>query len=69
MAEWRYLHERARVKHALTRSTDRYSVCGTGPGLHASSTDWRGTGSQHEYERNAALPECKRCNRILKESK
>lgn len=32
--------------------------------LHSS--DWRGTGTQDEYERAASLRECKKCLRILK---
>lgn len=60
-AEWRYTRD-GRVKHALRHSTDALSLCGVGPWV---SSEWRGTGSQAEYERRAMLPECRRCARYL----
>lgn len=50
------------VAHALGRASDAAAVCGMGPWL---SRHWRGTGSQEEYERAAALPLCRRCERLV----
>lgn len=65
--EWRYLHDKAKVKHALRRSTDAVSMCGAMHVWFAPSSEWRGTGSQHEYERKESLLKCKRCVRIVGE--
>ncbi len=60
---WRYL-PRGRVRHAVgfcsTRVTghDRFAMCGLEPWV---DTTWLGTGSQAEYDRVAAMPECRRC--------
>lgn len=58
---WRYLEGRTLV-HALIHTTDSTAVCGTGPWM---SIEWRGTGSQTEYENAAAYRCCKRCTRKL----
>lgn len=55
--EWRYLPS-GRAKHAVSRPPHGPALCGAEPGLGG---DWLGTGYQHEYDRVAALPECKRC--------
>ena len=56
MFEWRYL-PRGRVAHAV-RPGDSGASCGvTAP----AADEWRGTGTQDEYERVAALPACPRC--------
>jgi len=55
--EWRYLPGR-KVKHALRHVTDSGAACGVSA-LPAS--EWRGTGSQREYETLATLPPCSRC--------
>lgn len=61
--EWRYLRG-GLVRHALSAPVGGRdeAVCGTHlwPG-----DDWYGTGTQDEYERVAALPECQRCTRRL----
>ncbi len=40
-------------------------MCGIGPAWYVPATDWRGTGSQAEYEHVARVPECKRCKSRL----
>lgn len=55
--DWRYLFH-GRVKHAIGPTNWKTAKCGTGP---AWFDDWRGTGTQDEYERLAALPACQRC--------
>jgi hypothetical protein len=63
--EWRYLPQRA-TAHCLRHSYDEGlggpALCGARPFW---SGDWRGTGSQNEYEQAARLPRCKRCVSIL----
>lgn len=59
--EWRYVHG-GRVKHSVCAERKHASaVCGVGPWWF---DNWRGTGSQDEYERVAQLPVCKRCAKI-----
>jgi hypothetical protein len=58
MAVWRYV-PRGRMRHAVRTPRDLSSVCGlVNPW---SADDWRGTGSQAEYEALAALRDCKAC--------
>lgn len=59
---WRYLGRKPRVRHALARSDDAVALCGT---WSIPALNWRGTGSQDEYETVAALPKCRRCQRRL----
>lgn len=59
MTEWRYLPSGS-VVHALTRSSDAGAVCGV---YALPASDWRGTGSQVEYEIAKRLPCCKKCLR------
>lgn len=67
---WRYLSRR-KVKHALRVSQtyvghDSYALCGTSPGWFVPAADqWRGTGSQAEYDEADRLPECRRCARLV----
>lgn len=39
------------------------AVCGTTPGW--STHDWRGTGSQYEYDKALRLRLCKKCAQLL----
>jgi hypothetical protein len=55
--EWRYLPDGS-VTHALTSPQECVGECGVGPWTY---DQWRGTGSQVEYERAAELPKCRRC--------
>jgi hypothetical protein len=64
MVEWRYLPGRG-VIHALNRSFGWGSLCGVTPSWFRPVSDWRGTGTQEEYETAEQLPRCKRCVRIL----
>ena len=59
--EWRYLPS-GRVKHALRRPSDAGAECGLSV-LPAS--EWRGTGSQREYEAVECLPECRSCVKAM----
>lgn len=59
MTEWRYLPGRA-VKHALADTTDAGAACGV---YTLPASNWRGTGSQAEYETVAALRPCAHCVR------
>lgn len=67
---WRYLPDR-RVRHALIVDASLLSgyystsLCGTSPTWFRGSDEWRGTGSQAEYERVEELRECGRCTRLL----
>lgn len=57
---WKYL-KRGTVVHYLSDGIygpRPVAECGAST-LHSS--DWRGTGTQEEYERVEALPECKKC--------
>lgn len=55
--EWRYTAFGA-VAHALLNARELSALCGIGVWR---PEDWRGTGSQDEYERVAALPTCRVC--------
>ncbi len=57
--ERRYLPG-GRVAHAVNPNHGQ-AVCGT----TADRDDWRGTGTQDEYERVAALPRCRACLRKM----
>ncbi len=66
---WRYLPGR-RIKHALRAAGwqgghEPVALCGIGPAWYVPATEWRGTGSQAEYEHVAEVPECKRCKSRL----
>lgn len=66
--EWRYLR-RGVVVHALRRygfGIQEVAECGIAPAL---LDDWRGTGSQGEYELAERLPACRRCLRRVAPSK
>lgn len=63
---WRYLAG-GTVRHGLTCGSHGradFSVCGLSAHLPGGHDAWRGTGTQQEYERAAALPKCKRCMQI-----
>lgn len=66
---FRYVSPHATTKHAIRKnpgsgveklSPNRAAQCGRSP-VWFSPQGWMGTGSQEEYERNDALPVCKRC--------
>lgn len=63
---WRYL-PRCRVTHALSEPGVYVARCGAAPAWFApgGADEWRGTGSQVEYETAAALPRCKRCVALI----
>lgn len=58
--EWRYLPGGA-ATHALD-SGDAGAACGV---YTLPASNWRGTGSQREYETAAELPRCRNCLRKL----
>jgi hypothetical protein len=62
--EWRYLPGGS-VKHALLDVTNAGSACGI---YTLPASDWRGTGSQREYETVESLRPCMRCMRKLGEA-
>ena len=59
---WGYLNDRAKVRHVRVKGLNT-AVCGTSPGWW--SGDWRGTGTQAEYERCALLKSCGNCVKVL----
>lgn len=67
LVTWRYLANR-KVKHAVPVNTmwytghDPISLCGI---IIVVPDQWRGTGSQEEYDTVDSLPECKRCTALL----
>lgn len=61
--EWHYLSPRAKCSHAR-EDRDRTARCGVGPVWYGPD-GWYGTGSQGEHERAAALPRCKRCEKLI----
>lgn len=65
MTEWRYLPG-GTVKHGFTELPGGFGTafCGQSPVWYAPD-EWRGTGSQDEYERVEQLPECKRCRAAM----
>jgi hypothetical protein len=56
MADWRYTPH-GRLVHALSLG-NAGAACGV---TVLPAEEWRGTGSQDEYERAAQLPPCPRC--------
>lgn len=60
MDEWRYLPH-GRVTHAIAPWMDGVARCG----VATAPDEWRGTGTQDEYERAEQLPRCRRCVSIL----
>lgn len=66
---WRYL-PRCRVTHALTDPRAYVAQCGVAPAwfLPGGVDEWRGTGSQVEYDNAAAYPRCKRCVALIERS-
>ena len=64
---WRYLPRR-KVKHAVPLNTmwhtghDPISLCGI---IIVIPDNWRGTGSQEEYDTIDKLSECQRCAALL----
>lgn len=56
--EWRYLPTGSLVHIVETPGGDVAAVCGRSA---AQPEDWRGTGSQEEYERAESLRKCPRC--------
>jgi hypothetical protein len=69
---FRYTSPQSKTKHAVRTkigsdeiASDYASApCGRSP-VWFSPVGWMGTGSQEEYERNDALPLCKRCGFML----
>lgn len=61
--EWRYLPGRGRVVHCLENANEPFALCGAGPLTGAA--DWRGTGSQDEYEKAAQMRMCRFCAQKL----
>lgn len=59
--EWRYLPY-GRVRHAIIGHDKTRAYCGA---QIRPADEWRGTGNQDEYERNAALPMCAQCAAML----
>lgn len=57
--EWRYLPY-GRVRHLMYGSGNVLAHCGA---QAFPAIEWRGTGSQQEYEQCASLPKCKVCLR------
>jgi hypothetical protein len=57
---------RGRVAHLMVWWTTghRRAVCNARPTWPDTDDDWRGTGSQDEYERAQELPTCLHCERI-----
>lgn len=73
---FRYLGPTAKVKHAIRRNigsasealhSNRSAQCGRSPVWFAPPPGWYGTGTQEEYEKNDALPVCKRCWHVITE--
>jgi hypothetical protein len=62
--EWRYLPG-GTVVHALPSANDPLALCGADVW---DASNWRGTGSQAEYEQAAVLPQCRRCLRKVGKS-
>jgi len=58
VTEWRYLAG-GTVVHALDLAGDTAAACGV---YTLPASDWRGTGSQREYETAELLRPCKRCS-------
>lgn len=54
---WRYLLG-GRVLHEIGSAYARISYCGV---TVMNFSDWRGTGSQAEYDKAATLPKCGNC--------
>lgn len=63
--EWRYLIETVVHAHPVT-GVRFVAACGTAPGWLQGIEDWKGTGTQNEYEIAARLRECRRCLKIIK---
>jgi hypothetical protein len=65
---FRYTSAQAKTKHAVRNKIGTSEIasdyasapCGRSP-VWFSPSGWLGTGNQEEYERNDALPLCKRC--------
>jgi hypothetical protein len=55
--QWRYLAG-ANVKHVVADTSEPRSACGI---TVTPAEEWRGTGTQAEYETVAALRRCHRC--------
>ena len=73
---FRYLGPSATVKHAIRRNigsaaetihSNKSAECGRSPVWYSPQPGWFGTGAQEEYDKNDALPVCKRCWHILTE--
>lgn len=66
---WRYLGQQSTAVHAVQAlqadGIRAVAACGLKPSWWRPGSGWRGTGSQEEYERAAALPRCGRCVRTL----
>lgn len=61
---WLYLHKGGRTHHVERGFVT--SICGRRPGgMWPRADDWRGHGTQDEYDRAAALPRCRSCLALL----
>jgi len=67
--KFRYPSEHAKSKHAIRMRLGQpdppigafqSAMCGRSP-VWFDPVGWKGTGTQEEYEKNDALPACKRC--------
>lgn len=59
----RYLprgHVRHRTRQSIFEPLGRVAACG----ISATEMEWRGTGSQGEYEHLSSIPRCTRCIRV-----
>lgn len=54
---WRYKLG-GTVLHEISAYFDRYSHCGV---TVMNFSDWRGTGTQDEYDKAAAMAKCQKC--------
>ncbi len=63
---WLYLNKHATRVHYIETDQTINAACGAHPsGMWPRHTDWRGTGSQTEYDTAATLPRCKVCLKQL----
>ncbi|HTF53625.1 MAG TPA: hypothetical protein VK735_39785 [Pseudonocardia sp.] len=60
---WRYVRDKG-PRHLFDNRPGR-SWCMSRCGIELPDEEWRGTGSQEEYERLASRPKCLRCMRSL----
>lgn len=58
---WRFTYMGERT-HFLFHANENVARCGVGVIVN---NEWRGTGSQEEYDLAASMPKCKNCLRLL----